>query len=283
MNGTITKSVGGLYEVLCGKTVFICRARGRFKFDKVVPLVGDKVEIREIDKTTGYIIEIEQRRNSLVRPKIANIDNLFIISCAAPPVSDLFFIDCLTLAAEYNNITPIICINKCDINKGTHLQSIYNKAGIKTILCSAVKGIGIEEIFALMQNKISAFAGNSGAGKSTVLNAIDSGFAVKTNIISNKIGRGVHTTRHCELFALKNGGFIADTPGFSVIDSAQMGMTDKKRIMLCFPEFEVYLNKCQYSDCAHIAEDGCKIIEATKKGEIAESRYESYLKAINIL
>jgi ribosome biogenesis GTPase len=233
------------------------------------------VELRLTDDG-GYITERLPRRNGLIRPAIANIDQLVILCSQAPPVTDPYLIDKVTVVALYQGIQPIILLNKSDLHESGDLYDAYQKAGFPVIRASAVTGEGVQEITDLLAGKISAFTGNSAIGKSSILNRIDSRFGLQVGDMSEKIARGRHTTRHVELLRLENGGLVADTPGFSTFDAVRMEKLTKDNLQQFFPEIDRFFAQCRFTDCKHIKEPGCVVREAVERGEIAKSRYESY-------
>lgn len=276
--GILLKGIGGFYYVDTGKDVVECKARGKFRIGMGKPVVGDRVTIDVQDDGTGYMLDIAQRKNELVRPSVANLDQLIIVASEAPPETDTFLIDKVAAIAEYKNIDVLILINKQDINSGDRYYDIYTNAGFDVLRVSALTGAGIDELRRRLDGKISAFAGNSGVGKSSLLNRIDSRFEVKVGEISKKISRGKHTTRHVELLHLESGGFVADTPGFSSFEMEQMDLVLKNELQYTFREFSPYIGDCQFTGCSHVKEKGCAIIAAVQAGEIAPERHESYKK-----
>lgn len=274
MNGIITKNISNDYKVVSGDKEYICKARGKFRKERITPLVGDNCVF---DENKKYIIEIEKRKTELVRPPVANIDQAFIITSAKEPDFSSNLLDKLLCIIEYNNITPVICFTKLDLLSKEELKNIeniisyYKKIGYKVF-----KNTEIEEIKKQFKNKKTVFTGQSGAGKSTLLNKLDKNLNLKTNEISQALGRGKHTTRHVELLNLYDG-LIADTPGFSSLDF--IGMTNED-IRDNFIEFNEYRHECEYKDCMHTNEKTCKIKEELEKGNILKTRYENYLKFI---
>ncbi len=274
MNGIITKIISNDYRVVSGEKEYICKARGKFRKEKITPLVGDNCTF---DENKKYIIEIEKRKTELVRPPVANIDQAFIITSAKEPDFSSNLLDKLLCIIEYNNIKPIICFTKLDLLNKDELNDIekiinyYKKIGYQVF-----KNTELEEIKKQFKNKKTVFTGQSGAGKSTLLNKLDKNLNLKTNEISQALGRGKHTTRHVELLNLYDG-LIADTPGFSSLDFIGMKNED---IRDNFVEFNVYRHECEYKDCMHINEKNCKIKEEIEKNNILKSRYENYLKFI---
>ena len=275
--GVVIKGIGGNYDVACEGEILRCRASAKIKHQKNLLAAGEYVELRLTDDG-GYITERLPRRNGLIRPAIANIDQLVILCSQAPPVTDPYLIDKVTVVALYQGIQPIILLNKSDLHESGDLYEAYQKAGFPVVRASAVTGEGIEEITDLLAGKISAFTGNSAIGKSSILNRIDSRFGLQVGDMSEKIARGRHTTRHVELFRLDNGGFVADTPGFSTFDAVRMEKLTKENLQQYFPEIDRFFAQCRFTDCKHIKEPGCVVREAVERGEIARSRYESYCK-----
>ena len=273
MQGIIIKNISNDYVVESNEKQYTCKARGKFKKDKIIPLVGDKCIFDEEKK---YIIELLPRSTELVRPPVANINQAFIITSAKEPDYSSNLLDKLQCIIEYNNITPVICFTKLDLLNEEEKQKIeetisyYKKIGYKVF-----KNTEIEEIKKSFKEKITVFTGQSGAGKSTLLNKLNPSLNLKTNEISQALGRGKHTTRHVELIEMY-GGLIADTPGFSSISF--IGMKDED-IRDNFIEFNEYREFCEYKDCMHISETDCEIKRQLGKN-ILDSRYENYLKFI---
>ena len=273
--GVVIKGIGGNYDVACEGQILRCRASAKIKHQKNLLAAGEYVELRLTDDG-GYITERLPRRHGLIRPAIANIDQLVILASQAPPVTDPYLIDKVTVVALYQGIQPVILLNKSDLHDSVDLYHAYQKAGFPVLRASAVTGEGVEEVKAMLAGKISAFTGNSAIGKSSILNRIDSRFGLQVGDMSEKIARGRHTTRHVELFQLDNGGFVADTPGFSTFDAVRMEKLTKENLQQYFPEIDRFFAQCRFSDCKHIKEPGCVVREAVEQGEIAKSRYESY-------
>ncbi len=279
--GTIVKALSGFYYVKSDNETIRCKARGRFRMEKSSPLVGDNVIVSVNDDGSGNVDEILQRTNEFIRPPVANIDIMVIVAANVNPVTVPFLIDRIAALASYNNCEPVICVNKCDMDRGDRLFDMYRKAGYRTVRTSAVTGEGIDELKDMLKGKLAAFTGNSGVGKSSILNAIDPEFNIRVGEVSDKLGRGRHTTRHVEIYELPWGGRIIDTPGFAFFDTEMMNMTDEKRIQYLFPEFEPYLGTCRFDDCAHVKERGCSVLEAVEAGVIDESRHRSYVELYN--
>lgn len=278
IQGIILKGIGGFYYVDTPQGVIECKARGKFRKTVGKPIVGDRVELDLQPEGTGYLQEIAERRNTLVRPAVANIDLLVAVASAAPPVTDPFLIDKVTAIAEHKGMDVLVVINKTDENAGDELYETYCKSGIETMRVSALTGEGIDELRAHLAGRVAAFAGNSGVGKSSVLNRLDNRFEAEVGTISDRIGRGRHTTRHVELMKLPCGGYIADTPGFSSFDTEQMDLVLADELQYAFREFAPYIGQCKFTGCAHVKEKGCAVIAAVEAGEIAKSRHDSYVK-----
>lgn len=278
LEGTIVKGFSGFYYVACNDVLYECSLRGKNRQKKVKFLPGDRVQFSVAHGETGAIETVLPRKNELLRPPVANLDQLIILAALADPLPDLRLIDRLTVFSQWNEITPIICFNKCDLGteaEQARLQAIYQPAGFEVLLCSTVTGEGVHPLKALLQGKFSVFAGNSGVGKSSMMNAISDDWQLITGEISEKLKRGRHTTRHVELFQLNGNTLIADTPGFSSLQLPE----DIKREELCklFPEFLPYLEDCRFATCLHNNEPNCAIKEAVAQGKIAQSRYAHYL------
>ncbi len=277
--GQIGKALSGFYYVnLEDGGVLTCRARGKFRKEGLAPLVGDWVEVRETEPGSGMVWEIEPRRNAFQRPAVANIDQMVVIASAAIPVTDPFLIDRVTAIAALKGCGVVICVNKCDLQPGQDLADIYRRAGFPVVMASAETGKGIPALREMLAGKLSAFTGNSGVGKSSILNAIESGFALQVADVSEKLGRGRHTTRHVELYRLSCGGSVIDTPGFSSFEEAELGLALKERLPETFLEFRPYLAECRFVGCSHTREKGCAVLAAVKEGSIPRSRHESYLR-----
>ena len=276
--GIIYKAMSGFYYVEADGETVECRARGRFRLDKITPLVGDRIKFNDSTEGKGVLTEILPRRNAFVRPAVANIEVMVIVAAAVIPVTDPFLIDRVTAMAASNNCDVVICINKCDADRGDKLFDIYEKSGFKVIRTSAKTGEGIEELSSCISGKICAFTGNTGVGKSSILNAMHPGLVIKTGDVSEKLGRGRHTTRHVELFKLSNGAVIADTPGFSSFDIDQIDFVMKENLQYAFTEFEPYIEQCRFTNCSHIKERGCAVLEALSEGKIQKTRHTSYVK-----
>ena len=276
--GMILKALSGFYYVDTGSEVLTCRARGKFRKEGISPLVGDRVEFTPLDNGQGAIDAILPRKNQFQRPAVANIDQLVIVASQAIPVTDPFLIDRVIAIAEGNHCESIVCINKCDLASGGELAAIYEQAGFLTVQVSAETGEGLDRLRELISGKVSAFTGNSGVGKSSILNALDPAFQLKTGEISTALGRGRHTTRHVELFRLSCGAEIMDSPGFYSFETEELNLELKHRLPETFREFAPYLGECQFLDCSHTKEKGCAVREALEAGKLQPSRYQSYLR-----
>ncbi len=269
-NGIIIRGIGGFYYVLSEGSVYECKARGIFRKERITPMVGDNVGI-EVKNGKGSIGEIFPRKNSLVRPPVANIDTLVIVIAAAAPEPNLRLIDKMLVYAEKSCIDAVICINKTDLGDREDIVEIYKKAGYPVICVSAGTKNNIEALKAIMEGKVTAFAGLSGVGKSSLLNILTDA-AMETGTLSEKIERGKHTTRHVELIKANNG-FVFDTPGFSSLEIPEMTEAELEN---CFPEFAQFSDSCRFRGCSHIKDSGCAVRQAVETGVIAVSRYESY-------
>ena len=276
MEGTIIKALSGFYYVSCDEQVYECKARGKFRLDGTSPLVGDKVSFAIDQNGKGFIEKVFERKNSFIRPAVANIDALVFVAANTNPVTDPFLIDRVSVIAEEANCDLVVCINKTDIDPADELYTIYTGAGFETLRTSAATGEGIPELKAALGGKICAFTGNSGVGKSSILNSIVPDFNIEVAAVSNKLGRGKHTTRHVQLYDIGNETYIADTPGFASFDIEMMQTIDKQELQHDFRDFKKYIGNCRFNDCAHLKEPGCAVTEALQAGQIIPSRYQSY-------
>ena len=275
--GIIIKAVGGLYFVKTPEGIFECKARGIFRNKGISPSAGDEVVLED----NIVISEILPRKNFIIRPPLANLDIMVFVVSTCEPSPNFEIIDKFIAVCEYKNIEPIIAITKIDLSEGDYIRSIYEKVGIKVLTIDYSKENSCDELKSLLSGKLSAFTGNSGAGKSTLLNHMDSSLSLDTGEISKKLGRGRHTTRQVELFSLEGGGYVADTPGFSTFDTNRYDIIKCDELSSCFIEFENYSDKCRFKDCAHIGEKGCAVKDAVEKGDISETRYQSYVSMYN--
>ena len=282
MRGRIKKTLSGFYYVDTGEGIVTCRARGRFRKEGVSPLVGDMVEITA-SGTEGMVDAIEPRRNVFARPAVANIDQLVIVASNAIPRTDPYLIDRMTAIAALKNCEVLLCINKSDLDRADELCAVYAQAGLPFVLVSAETGEGVEELRERMAGKLSAFTGNSGVGKSSLLNVLDPHFSAQVGEVSQALGRGRHTTRHVELYKLSGGAELIDTPGFSSFDTAELGLELKEKLPETFADFAPYLGGCRFVGCSHTKEKGCAVLAAVKAGEISPSRHTSYLRLYNEL
>jgi len=281
VNGKLIKGIGGFYYVEAAGRIYECKAKGIFRKNNITPLAGDDVVISINSNSENRIEEIKERRNCLIRPPVANLDRLFIVSSIVEPEINTFNIDKLISIAEYKSIEPILVFTKIDLSDNyKKYTEIYKKAGFITVCCNNISGDGADEVRSLLKDKISAFTGNTGAGKSSLLNCVDEDLLLATGAISKKLGRGRHTTRHTELFKV-NGGYVADTPGFSSLDFEKCERIMKADLFDCFREFEKFFGQCKFSTCAHINEKGCAICKAVCDGAISESRHNSYIQMYN--
>lgn len=276
--GFVRKSIGGFFYVEVNDALITCTARGKFRKERISPYAGDHVRISVEKDGTGAVEEILPRKNFLVRPPLANLDQLFVVSSMREPFPDTQVIDKTIAAAELHGIEPVVVFTKNDLQSGEELKKAYDLAGIPCFLVSSAEGIGINEIKELLSGKISAFTGNSGVGKSSLLNALFPEFELKTGEISQKLGRGRHTTREVELYKIGSSSYVADTPGFSTFDAERYQLTDKEKLAEGFREFVPYLGECQFTSCSHTCEKGCAVLAAVQEGKIAPSRHESYVQ-----
>jgi len=275
--GRIIRSLSGFYDVLVPAGVITCRARGILRKGDSVPLTGDMVEIT-VEKGKGMVEKILPRRNCFVRPAVANVDALVVFAANVNPVTEPFLIDRVAAIAGDQGVEVILCINKCDLDPAVDLIRIYRNAGFTVIQASAETGQGVEELRALLQGKLTAFTGNTGVGKSSMLNRLCPELELATGEVSEKLGRGRHTTRHVQLYKLEEDTYVADTPGFSSFDTDQMDVILKENLQYAFPDFGPYVGSCQFHDCSHRQEPGCAVRTALEEGKVEPTRYDSYLK-----
>ena len=240
--------------------------------------MGDDVEFCEVPGGEGRIDDILPRRNSFDRPSVANIDQMVIVCSQAIPKTDPYLVDRMTAIAALKGCNVLICINKCDLDAAEELYQTYRAAGFPTLRVSAETGEGLEELSGAIAGKVSTFTGNSGVGKSSILNALEPGFRLQVGEVSDKLGRGRHTTRHVELFRLRSGAIVADTPGFSSFDTEEIELRRPEELQYTFREFAPYLEQCRFTGCSHVKEKGCAVLAAVKAGEIAPSRHASYVR-----
>ena len=275
--GRIVRSLSGFYDVRTPGGLITCRARGILRKAGSSPLTGDLVEI-SVEKGKGMVEKILPRKNHFIRPAVANVDALVVFAANVNPVTEPFLIDRVAAIAGDQNVDVYLCVNKCDLDPAMDLVRIYRHAGFPVICTSAETGEGVAELRALLTGKLTAFTGNSGVGKSSILNRLAPELKLETGEVSEKLGRGRHTTRHVELFALGDNTYVADTPGFSSFDTDQMELILKENLQYAFPDFGRFLGKCRFDDCSHRKEPDCAVRSAVEAGEIEASRYESYLR-----
>ena len=280
--GIIVKALSGFYYVDTPEGIIECRARGKFRMDGTSPLVGDRVRCSVEPNGKGRIDSLYERRNFFIRPAVANIDTLVFVAANTNPVTDPFLIDRVSVIAAEAECRLLLCINKTDIDTAEELYDIFTRAGFDVIRTSAETGEGIESLREALRGQVCAFTGNSGVGKSSVLNALLPGANIETGTVSERLGRGKHTTRHVQLYELGNGTYIADTPGFASLDVEMLCEISKENIQHCFIEFAPYIGKCRFNDCAHLKEPGCAVRQAVDDGEITASRYRSYQRLYEI-
>lgn len=271
----IIKALSGFYYVQTEDVVVECRARGRFRRQDQSPLVGDFVRItRQGDK--GVLEALLPRKNAFIRPAVANIDQLVVLASCAIPVTEPFLIDRVLAIAQLQNVPALVVVNKDDLAPAQPLAEIYRRADVPVLVTSAETGEGIEALREALAGKLSCLTGNSGVGKSSLLNRACPQLQLPVGEVSEKLGRGRHTTRHIELYSLGSNTFVADTPGFSAFDTERMELVHKEQLQYAFPEFAPYLGHCQFPDCAHRKEPGCAVRKALAEGKIGQTRYSSY-------
>ena len=275
--GRIIRSISGFYDVQTPVGLVSCRARGILRKNGQSPLTGDMVEITR-ERGKGMVEKILPRKNSFIRPAVANIDALVVFAANVNPVTEPYLIDRVAAIAGDQDVPVYLCVNKCDLDPGEDLLRIYRHAGFRVIQSSAETGEGVEELRKLLKGKLTAFTGNSGVGKSSMLNALCPSLTLSTGEVSEKLGRGRHTTRHVELYRLDEDTYVADTPGFSSFDTDQMDVILKENLQYAFPDFGPYIGKCQFHDCSHRKEPGCAVTAALEAGEVEQTRYDSYLR-----
>ncbi len=275
--GRIVRSLSGFYDVQTPDGIVTCRGRGSLRRTGESPLTGDMVQIC-VENGKGMVEKILPRKNRFIRPAVANVDALVVFAANVNPVTEPFLIDRVAAIAGDQNVSVYICVNKCDLDPAVDLVKIYTRAGFPVICTSAETGQGVEELRVLLKGKLTAFTGNTGVGKSSMLNALCPTLGLATGQVSEKLGRGRHTTRHVELYCLDGDTYVADTPGFSSFDTEQMDVLLKENLQYTFPDFAPYLGTCQFHDCSHRAEPGCGIRAAVEAGDIEKTRYDSYLR-----
>ena len=275
--GRIIRSLSGFYDVQTPDGIITCRGRGVLRKKGESPLTGDMVEIT-VEHGKGMVERILPRKNRFIRPAVANVDGLVVFAANVNPVTEPFLIDRVAAIAGDQEVPVYICVNKCDLDPAVDLVRIYQNAGFRVIRASAETGEGVEQLRQLLQGKLIAFTGNTGVGKSSMLNALCPQLELATGEVSEKLGRGRHTTRHVQLYCLGTDTYVADTPGFSSFDTEQMDVLLKENLQYTFPDFGDFLGQCQFHDCSHRAEPGCCVRAAVERGEIEKTRYDSYLR-----
>lgn len=275
-NGRVLGVLGGFYTVRTDEGTVECRGRGSLRKQGVSPLAGDLVRVTVQEDGTGAIEELLARKNALRRPPVANVDCLVLVSSVTDPAPNLPVLDAMIALAEEQEIEPIIVFNKSDLEDAAALHALYEQAGFRTFTVSAETGDGVETLKTALSGKICVFSGNSGVGKSSLLNRLDPRLGLSTGETSRKLGRGRHTTRATVLYEREDGGFFADTPGFSSLELPRLTDIDPDNLPFCFREFLPYLGKCKFASCHHVSEKGCAVCEAVAAGEIASSRHQSY-------
>lgn len=271
----IIRAISGFYYVQTEDGVVECKARGRFRRQDATPLVGDFVRITR-QGSKGVLEQLLPRRNAFIRPAIANIDQLVVLASCAIPVTEPFLIDRVLAVAQLQGVSALVVVNKDDLASAQPLAEIYRQAGVPVIATSAETGEGVDALRQALAGKLSCLTGNSGVGKSSLLNRVCPELGLPVGEVSEKLGRGRHTTRHVELYSLGGDTFVADTPGFSSFDTERMELVHKEQLQDAFPEFGPYLGRCRFPDCAHRREPGCAVRAALEAGKIPPTRYESY-------
>lgn len=276
--GRIEKALSGFYYVNTGSGVLQCRARGKFRKEGMTPLVGDWVEVQELGTGEGIVQTIEPRSSEFQRPAAANVDQLVVIASAAIPVTDPYLIDRISAIAVLKGCQVLVVLNKCDLDPADALYDIYRASAIPVLRVSAATGEGIAALYQALHGKLNVLTGNSGVGKSSLLNALAPQFSLPVGEVSKALGRGRHTTRHVELFPLDDATYVIDTPGFSSFDAQSLEWELKQHLPETFPEFIPYLDSCRFAGCQHVKEKGCAVLEAVRAGKIPESRHRSYVR-----
>ena len=275
--GRIVRSLSGFYDVQTSDGLITCRARGILRKEGNSPLTGDLVEIT-VEHGKGMVEKILPRKNRFIRPAVANIDALVVFAANVNPVTEPYLIDRVVAIAGDQNVPVILCVNKCDLDPAVDLVRIYEHAGFTVICTSAETGDGVETLMQQISGKLVAFTGNSGVGKSSILNRLCPELNLATGEVSEKLGRGRHTTRHVELYQLEQDTYVADTPGFSSFDTDQMEVILKENLQYAFPDFGRYIGQCRFDDCSHRKEPDCAVRAAWENGQIEKTRYDSYLR-----
>jgi len=277
MKGIITKGIGGFYYIDTVDEVFECKARGKFRHDELTPMVGDKVEIT-VENGKGVIEKIYERSSELTRPMVSNVSQAFIVFAIKDPDLNMELLNRFILLCEYNNIKPIICINKidlCEKEEYLYIKDIFKDLGYELLFIKAKEEDNLKPLKKMLKDNVTVLCGPSGSGKSTILNSLIGNYKMETGEVSKKIGRGKHTTRHSELIQIEQG-FLLDTPGFSTLD---VDIMPKEELQYLFPEFSSY-RQCKFNSCLHNKEPGCKVKESLDKGNISRVRYDFYIKTL---
>ncbi len=275
--GRIVRSLSGFYDVRLPDGIITCRGRGVLRRQHITPLTGDMAEVT-VEHGKGMVEAVLPRKNSFIRPAVANVDALIIFAANVNPVTEPFLIDRVAAIAGNQNVESVLCVNKCDLDPARSLRETYERAGFQVFPVSAVTGEGLDALRSFLQGKLTAFTGNTGVGKSSILNALCPELELATGEVSERLGRGRHTTRHVELYSLGDDTYVMDTPGFASFDTDQMDVILKENLQYAFPDFAPYIGHCQFADCSHRREPGCAVRAALDAGQIVPSRYESYLK-----
>lgn len=278
MKGTIIKGIGGFYYIKTESEIIECKARGKFRFNELTPMVGDKVDI-SVKEGKGVIEKVYERTSELIRPTVANVTQAFLVFAIKNPNLNFDLLNKFLVLCEHNNIKAVVCINKidlCEKNECEELRGLLKNLGYEVLLINAKGEKGIEVLKDKLQGNVTVLCGPSGVGKSTILNKLSGKQLMETGEVSDKIGRGKHTTRHSELIDLGEG-FLVDTPGFSTLE---LGFIEKEDLQYCFPEFKDYLSKCKFSTCLHHKEPGCAIKNAVENDIINAMRYKFYIKTL---
>ena len=274
--GLVLRCVSGFYYVEAGEQVYTCRTRGAFRRQGLVPVAGDRVTFSLREDGEGTVESVLPRKNCLVRPPVANLDLLVMVASVREPQTNTLVLDKMIAIAEKQGICPMVVISKTDLADPSELEMTYRKAGLECFAVSVKRPETLEPLRQRLAGHVSVFSGNSGVGKSSILNALEPGLLLETGDISRKLGRGRHTTRTAALYRLA-GGYLADTPGFSSLDMEQVEPIRKEELADCFREFAPYFGRCRFAGCAHYKEPGCAVRQAVERGDIALSRYQSYV------
>ncbi len=283
MEGLILRAVSGFYYVKCCNEVFECKVRGNVRKCDINPLAGDIVYFTPDASSKGVIERVGERSNSFSRPSVANVDKLFIVSSYCTPAPSYYIIDTFIAICEHKSVEPVLVFNKCDLGDFDEWVQCYRDIGYSVVVTSALTGEGTEELRNHIKGNICVFTGNSGVGKSSLLNTIFNDLNLKTGDTSEKLGRGRHTTRHTELYETEFGGYVADSPGFSSIEAEKSDFSFKENLENCFVEFSRYSGRCKFTGCTHTGEKGCAICDAVSRGDISQNRFNSYLTLFNEL